>query len=346
VSIQATQQQTGDMPPQMALMMMMTGYWVSQSIYVAAQLGLADLLKDGARTADELAESTGTHAPTLYRLLRALSSVGIFAEDENNRFSLTPLATALQTGPGSLRAMILHLGESPSWHAWGELLHSVRTGETAFIHAHGMEVFPFYANAPESSEPFNQAMTEYSEVVAAAVTKGYDFSQFNKVVDVGGGHAGLITAILKANPKVSGVVFDIGQVIEGGRARIESEGLADRCEAVAGDFFASVPEGGDAYVLKTIIHDWDDERAVAILKNIYEAMKADGKLLIIETVIPKGNEPSLSKLGDLHMLVMTGGCERTEDGYRALLRSAGFELTRVVPTESPMSIVEAIKKNQ
>jgi hypothetical protein len=344
VSTQAQQQPTGEVPPQMALMLMMTGYWVSQSIYVAARLGLADLLKDGPRTSEELAAETGTHAPTLYRLMRALASVGIFAEDEGGRFALTPLASAMQDGPGSARAMILHLGEAPSWQAWGDLLHSVRTGETAFAHVHGMEVFPFYAGRPESSQPFNQAMTEYSEAVGAAVTGAYDFSQFGRVIDVGGGQAGLITAILKANPAVKGVVFDLAQVVEGGRTRILAEGLAGRCEAVAGDFFKSVPEGGDAYVLKTIIHDWDEERAVAILQNINRAMQADGRLLLIETVVPPGNEPGLAKLGDLHMLVMTGGCERTEAGYRALFDAAGFELTRVIQTASPVSIIEGVRK--
>ena len=343
MSTQAQPQPTNDVPPQMALMQMMTGYWVSQSIYVAAKLGIADLLKDGSKTSDELAATTGTHAPSLYRLLRALASVGLFIEDEKGRFTLTPLAAALQTAAGSARAMVLHLGERPSWQAWGDLLHSVRTGATAFPHANGMEVFPYYGQHPESQEPFNQAMTEYSEAVSGAVAEAYDFSQFGKVVDVGGGHGGLMTVILKRNPAVKGVVFDLPVVVGGTCSRIEAEGLADRCEVIGGDFFGSVPGGGDAYTLKTIIHDWDEERAGAILRNVHSAMNENGRLLIIETVIPVGNEPSLSKLSDVHMMVMTGGRERTEGEYGQLLESAGFKLTRVIPTESVVSIVEGVR---
>ncbi|HEX8142868.1 MAG TPA: methyltransferase [Pyrinomonadaceae bacterium] len=344
MSTQAQQQPVNEMPPQMVMLQMMSGYWVSQSLYVAARLGLADLLKDGPRTSEELARATGTHAPTLYRLLRALAGLGLFLEDEQGRFTLTPLSNTLQTGPGSVRAMILHLGEQPSWLAWGDLLRSVQTGETAFPRVNGMEVFPFYAAHPESQEPFNHAMTEASEVMSAAVTQAYDFSQFGKVVDVGAGHAGLITAILKSSPKVKGIAYDLPAVVEGAGERIEAEGLAGRCEAVGGDFFHSVPAGGDAYTLKMIIHDWDEARALSILRNIHGAMKDDGKLLIVETVIPEGNEPSFSKLGDLHMLVMTGGQERTAAQYQKLLDAAGFSLTRIIPTQSIVSIVEGIKK--
>lgn len=340
---QAQLQPINDVPPQMALMQMMTGYWVSQSIYVTAKLGIADLLKDGSKTSDQLAEATGTHAPSLYRLLRALASVGVFIEDEKGRFTLTPIAAALRTDPGSARAMVLHLGERPSWQAWGNLLHSVQTGGTAFPHANGMEVFPYYGQHPESQEPFNQAMTEYSEVVSDTVTEAYDFSQFGKIVDVGGGHGGLMSVILKRNPAVKGAVFDLPMVVEGAGRRIEAEGFANRCEIIGGDFFSSVPSGGDAYTLKTIIHDWDEERARAILRNIHSAMNENGKILIIETVITPGNDSSFSKLGDVHMMVMTGGRERTEAEYGLLLESAGFKLTRVIPTESVVSIVEGVR---
>jgi O-methyltransferase domain/Dimerisation domain len=333
MSTQAQTKAVSDAPPQMQMLEIMSGYWRSQSLYVAARLGLADLLKDGPQTSEELAARTGAHAPTLYRLLRALASIGVFAEEGNGRFGLTELAATLQSGPGSIRAMVLHLGERPSWDAWGDLLRSVQTGETAFARVHGMEVFPFYAEHPESQEPFNQAMTE-----------AYDFSQFCKVVDVGGGHGGLMTAILKKSDAVKGAVFDMPAVVEGARPRIEAEGFDGRCEIVAGNFFDSVPEGGDAYTLKMIVHDWDEERALAILRNIHRAMKADGKLLVIETVIPEGNEPAFSKLGDLHMLIMTGGRERTAAEYAKLFDEAGFKLTSVIPTQSIISIVEAVKK--
>lgn len=343
MSQQAVSKKMEEVPPQLALFQMATGYWVSQAIYVAAKLGIADLLKDGARTSDELAQATATHAPTLYRALRALGSVGIFQEDEGGRFSLTPLSEPLQDGPNSARAMAIHLIEDASWQAWGDLLHSVQTGESAFKHVHGLEVFDYYAAHPESNRVFNEAMTDYSSVVSAAVVQAYDFSQAGKIVDVGGGHGHLLATILKANPNSKGVIFDLPPAVEGARACIEAEGLNERCELVGGDFFESVPEGGDVYTLKTIIHDWDDERAISILKNINRAMKRDAKVVIIETIIPSNNEPSFAKFGDLHMLVMTGGRERTAAEYGKLFAAAGLELSNVIPTGSMMGIVEAVR---
>lgn len=330
-------------PPEMALLQLVTGYWVSQAIYVAARLGIADLLKDGAKSSEELAAATGTHAPTLYRLMRALVSVGLFTETDGGRFELTPVGAALQSSAGSARSMTIHLLEKPSWQAWGELMHSVRTGETGFLHAHGMEVFPYYSQHPESAAPFNEAMTELSKIVCDAVARAYDFSPYAKVVDVGGGHGSLLAAILKASPQTEGVLFDIPQVVEGARrGPLAAEELAGRAEIVEGDFFTSVPEGGDAYVMKHIIHDWDDERAIVILKNINRVIKPGGKLLLIEQVItPDGG--TFSTGSDLHMLIMTGGRERTEEEYRTLFAAAGFELTRVVPTESLVSLVEGVK---
>lgn len=332
-----------EQPPQIALLQMVTGYWVSQSIYVAARLGIADLLQTGAKTSDELAREVGAHGPTLYRVLRALAGLGIFAEDENRRFSLTPLAEPLRTGPNSLRAMAIHMIEEASWDAWGKLLESVRTGEAGFKLAHGMEVFPYYAAHPESMEPFNEAMTNFSEAVIEALVPAYDFSSIKKLVDVGGGHGSLLAAILKANPNLRGVLFDLPRAVEGASKRMEMENVADRAELVAGDFFESVPPGGDAYLMKLIIHDWDDERAVKILSNCHAAMADGGKLLLIESVVPSGNEPSFSKGMDLQMLIMTGGRERTESEYRELFAAGGFTLTRVIPTESPMSIIEGTK---
>jgi hypothetical protein len=340
---QAVSSKLQDAPPQAALMQLMTGYWVSQGIYVAARLGLADLLADGPKTSRELAAATGTHAESLYRVLRMLASVGVFAEDGAGRFGLTPLAEPLTSGPGSLRAIVTHWGEEPSWKAWGALLESVKTGQTAFVLANGAEVFPYYATHPESARPFNEAMTEFSASVGAAVIEAYDFSEFRQIVDVGGGHGGLLTTILKANPQARGVVFDQPEVVAGAPAMIAAQGLQGRVEAAGGDFFASVPAGGDAYVMKHIIHDWDDERSIAILRNIRRAMADSGKLLLIESVVPPGNAPDFGKLVDVHMLVMTGGRERTEAEHAALFAKAGFRLTRVVPTQSPVSVVEAVK---
>lgn len=343
MSQQAAAQPTDEMPPQMLVFQMMSGYWVAQAIYVAAKLDLAGLLKDGPKTVDELAAATTTHAPSLRRLLRALSGLGLFSEDASGRFGLTPPGATLQDGPNSVRAMVLHLGESASWLAWGDLLHSIRTGETAFKHAHGMEVFPYYAQHTESNAVFNEAMTNYSEAVSAAVTQAYDFSRAGTIVDIGGGHGSLLAAILKANPDSKGILFDLPPAAAAARERMETEGLIERCELAGGDFFESVPQGGDVYILKSIIHDWDDERALAILKNIHQSMKADGKLLLVETVIPPGNEPSPAKLGDLHMMVMTGGCERSRAEFDALFDAAGFKLVNVIPTESMVSIVEGVK---
>jgi 16S RNA G1207 methylase RsmC len=273
--------------------------------------------------------------------LRALASVGVFHEDGKRAFALTPLAETLRTdAPGSLRAFAtVELGEE-HYPAWGELLHSVKTGEIAFDRAFGMPVWKFFEENPDNAKTFNDAMTGFTLAVNDAVLSSYDFSSISKIVDVGGGHGSLIASILKTNPKMRGVLFDAPPVIEGARHRLKDEGLAERCEATAGDFFDSVPSGGDVYIVKWIIHDWDDEQSVSILKNCHRAMAENGRLLLVEAVVPDGSEPHFSKYMDLNMLIMTGGRERTEDEYRTLLEASGFKLTRIVPTKSPMSIIE------
>jgi SAM-dependent methyltransferase len=334
----------GEVPADVAFIQMATGYWVSKAIYVAARLGVADLLAAGPKTVERLAAEAGADAPTLRRLLRALAGVGVFREDAEGRYELTQFAEFLRSNvPGSQRGFVLHVGETPSWAAWDGLLASVRTGESAFRAVHGAEVFPYYAAHPESNEPFNAAMAELSNVVAAAVTEAYDFSGFRRIADVGGGHGALLAAILKATPAARGLVYDQPEVVAGARAKVEAAGLAARCDTVGGDFFESVPAGCDAHVLKWIIHDWDDGRALKILRNCHGSLADGGRLLLVEAVVPEGNEPSFSKWMDLQMLVMTGGRERTAAEYRALLAAAGFELTRVIPTKSPVSIVEAVK---
>ncbi len=330
-----------DVPPSVAMLQMISGFWISRAIYLAAKLGIADHLRDGPKTVEELAAATGTHASSLYRVLRALASVGVFHEDGKRAFALTPLAETLRTdAPGSLRAFAtVELGEE-HYPAWGELLHSVKTGEIAFDRAFGMPVWKFFEENPDNAKTFNDAMTGFTLAVNDAVLSSYDFSSINKIVDVGGGHGSLIASILKTNPQMKGVLFDAPPVIEGARHRIRDEGIAERCEAVAGDFFESVPSGGDAYIVKWIIHDWDDERSVTILNNCHRAMAKNGRLLVVEAVVPHGSKPHFSKYMDLNMLVMTGGRERTEEEYRALLETSGFRLTRIIPTESPMSIIE------
>lgn len=331
-----------DTPPPITMLQMISGFWLSRAIYIAAKLGIADLVKDQPKSAAELAAATDTHAPSLYRVLRALASVGIFAEVENGLFQSTPLAATLQSDiTGSLRFIAMtELGEE-HYPAWEHVLHSVKTGEIAFNHRFGMPVWEFFAKNPDNAQIFNNAMTHLTASVNFAILASYNFSSFRKLVDVAGGHGGLIVGILKAYPAMRGVLFDLPHVIEFAKHRIEEEGLSDRCQLVAGDVFESVPEGGDAYLLKWILHDWNDEQSIAILKNCHRAISTDGKLLLIESVIASGNEPSFGKFMDLNMLVMTGGRERTENEYRELLGAGGFELTRVVPTLSPFCVIEA-----
>lgn len=339
-----TPQPTQATPPQLAVLQMASGYWVSQSIYVAAKLGIADLLKDSPKSCDELATATGTNAQALYRVLRALASVGVFAETQLKHFTLTPLAACLQSDvPGSFRAFVIMLGEE-HYRAWGDLMHGVQTGGSPFEHVYGMNVFEYYAQNAEPAKIFDEAMTNGSVLESAAIAASYDFSSIQTLVDVAGGQGLLIASILKSNPTLKGVLFDQPSVIERAKPFLEGEGVLERCQLTVGDFFESVPEGGDAYILKHIIHDWNDERAIAILKQCHKVMPANGKILVAEQVIPPGNEPFMGKLLDLNMLVMApGGCERTEAEYRLLFEKAGFKLTRIVPTQEEMSIIEGIR---
>jgi O-methyltransferase domain/Dimerisation domain len=332
-------------PPGAALMRMVLGCLVSQAVCVAAKLGIADLLAEGPIGATELAEATGVHPRSLYRILRTLATFGVFKELPGSRFELTPMAEALRSdAPGSLRDAAIFMGEEWHWRVWGHTIESVRTGGSAWERAHGTEIFPWFAARPEESAVFNRAMTSFSNLATAAVVEAYDFSGFDKLVDVAGGHGLFLSEILRANPRLRGVLFDQPHVIEGAREPVASKGLSERCELVGGDFFESVPAGADGYIMKHIIHDWDDERAVMILKNIARAMREDGRLLIVEMVLPPANVPHLGKVLDIEMLTSPGGVERTEEEYRELLDRAGLRLARVVPTESPYSVVEAFRK--
>ncbi|MGH7998640.1 MAG: methyltransferase [Brasilonema sp.] len=339
-----TLKQTNQMPQHETLLQMTIGVCVSQSIYVAAKLGIADLLKDGAKSSDELATLTDVDAESLYRVLRALSSINIFAEDENRQFKLTPLAEYLQTDvPGSMRAFAMFIGDP--WHlqVWGDILHSVKTGKIAFENVYGMEISQYLRQYPEIAQIVNKAMTSLTSSLMPAVLASYDFSPISKIVDVGGGHGLLIAEILKANPTIKGILFDQPPVVKEARHLIEAKGVEKRCEIVGGNFFESIPSGGDAYILKSIIHDWDAERAQTILKNCHQAMAENAKLLLLEKVIPPVNQPSMSQWLDLEMLVMGAGRERTEMEYRELLAAAGFMLTKVIYTQSPIDIIEAVK---
>ena len=317
--------------------------WAGRTVYIAAKLGLADHLADGPKTTEQLAAATHTHAPSLYRVLRALASIEVVREDSHGRFALTPFGEALQTNvPGSLRASaIVELGDD-HYAAWENLLHSVRTGETAFDAKFGMPIWKFYEKNPENGSNFDRCMTELTGAIHDAILEAYDFAPFTHLTDVGGGHGALVTAILKEYPHLRGTVFDQPYVAEGASRTFADAHLRHRTAAVGGDFFESVPAGSDLYTMKFIIHDWDDQRSIRILQNIRKAITPDGKLLIFDTVIPEGNEPHFGKFFDLNMLVMTGGRERTEKEFAALLRQGGFHLARVVPTNSVISIVEAV----
>ena len=333
--------QENQLPLPAQILQIITNFWTCRAVYVLARLGIPDLLKSGPKTAGELAESTGMHAPSLYRLLRALASTGILASHPDGRFALTPLSELLVTdAPGSMRWFVVSELGQEHYPAWGNFMHSIKTGEIAFDNHFGLDIWEYFQQHPEDAAVFNDSMSGMTAIVNEQITSRYDFSGFSKIVDVGGGHGGLITSILNANPKAFGVLFDAEQVIAGARTKIEAAGLADRCAAIPGDFFKAVPAGGDAYIMKWIIHDWDDERAIRILRNIRTQMPQHGRVIIVECVVPEGDEPDFSKFFDLNMMVMTGGKERTAREFDQLLAAAGFRFLRVIPTETPTSIVE------
>jgi hypothetical protein len=314
-----------------------SGYWHTQAIYVAAKLGVADALANGPRSAEELASVTGTNPRALYRLLRALASLGIFAEDDQHRFALTPMAECLRSDvPGSVRSLAIIRGEW-QYEAWGQLLYSVRTGGCAFEHLFGAPLFDYLAAHPDKGKLFDEAMTGVHGRETAAMLDAYNFSGIGVLVDVGGGNGEVITSILNRYPTVRGVLFDQPSVIQRHGPNVEPTG---RCTATAGNFFEAVPQGADAYLLRHIIHDWDDDKSIAILRNCRAAMGNNGKLLVVEGIVPPGNEPSVSKFFDLAMMVLPGGTERTEDEYRRLFNASDFSLKRIVPTKSWVSILE------
>jgi O-methyltransferase domain/Dimerisation domain len=338
---------TADFSPSAAILQIMTGFRVSRATYVAAKLGIADLLKDGPKSSEELAQLTDTHAPSLYRVMRALASVGVFGQDEQGRFALTPVAATLRSDvPNSLRALAtISLGEE-RYQAWGDLMYSVRTGEIAFNQVFGMGLWEYYAQHPEQAKVFDESMANFIAANSAAVLASYPFLAIDTLVDVGGGNGSFIVSALQAYPRMKGVLFDLPHVAEQARKRIADAGLAERCEVIGGNIVASVPEGGTVYILSQVIHDWDDDRAIGILKSCHRAMKDKAKLLLVERILPAHVEQSVALqrafMLDVHMMATTGGRERTESEYRALLDAAGFRVSKVVPTESEMIVVECV----
>lgn len=328
------------LPPRTALGQMLFGVQVRQVLFVAARLGIADLLAEGPRSAAELASRSGADEAALYRVLRALCAIGIFSWLGDGRFELTPLGQLLRSGVhGSLRAVAGHSIEGG--RAFAELLHSVRTGEPAFNRAFGVSLFDYLAQEPDVGISFDGSMESRTVGVADATLAAYDFSRYRTVVDVGGGTGVFLMALLAAYPAVRGVILERPAVAERARRRITAAGFGERCTVTEGDFFDSVPPGGDAYVLSRVIHDWDDERASAILVACRDAMSDGAKLVLLEAVVPTDAIPPLeTAMFDINMLVMTGGRERTEAEFRALFASAGLRLTRIIESGTPVSVIE------
>ena len=329
--------------PSVELTRLVNGYQVSQAIHVVATLGVADLLRGGPRTSDDLAFATDVHPRALYRVLRALAAVGVFREGEGRFFSLTPMGEGLCSDAADpVGPWAAFIGRPYCWQAWSHLLHSVRTGENAFQHVHGANVWEYRMQHPEEGAIFDRAMTGLSRGVAGAVVSAYDFARFGCVVDVAGGQGALLVAILAAHPGMRGILFDQPHVVSRAGEVLRTAGVADRCEVVGGSFFEAVPGGGDAYLLKAILHDWDDAEAIAILEACRRAMKPEAKLLVLERIIASPNESPDAKFGDLNMLVAPGGQERTGDEFATLFATTGFRLTAVVPTGTRLSVIEGV----
>jgi hypothetical protein len=320
---------------------LITAFMTSQAITVAARLGIADALNKAEKTAAELAVAVNAHTPSLTRLLRMLTSVGIFAEGSEGKFRHTPLSDLLRSDhPQSLRALATMFGSEYSWRPWGELYQTVKEGEPAFDHVFGAPLFDYIGRHPDAAEIFIAAMTAGSARDVLAIVNAYDFSRFERIVDVAGGRGALLEGILLATPNLKGILADQPSVVAGA-TNLKDGPLAGRCEAVGIDFFQAIPDGADAYIMKWIIHDWNDVDALRILKNLRRAIRSDGTLLIVEQVLSGPNEPDAGKLYDLNMLVLLKGLERNEAEFAELLKKADFALTRVIPTECSLSIVES-----
>lgn len=329
-------------PPHVQIIQMGTGYWVSGLIHTAASLGLADCLASGPRSAAELSADLGTHPRAMHRFMRALASFGILTQDADDRFALTPLGEALKSdAPGSARSTILALTGSWMWNAWGAFQHSLETGQTAMEKVFGMPLFDYLAQHPHEAALFSGAMVGIHGGEPPAVAEAYDFSAFASIVDVGGATGNMLAHVLARYPQPRGILFDRPHVVTEAPALLRARGVESRVSIEPGDFFATVPAGGDAYILSHIIHDWSEEQCLTILGNCRKAMKPGAKLLIVEFVLPEGNTPHFGKLADMIMLAIPGGEERTAGEYGTLLATAGLKMTRVIPTASDVSIVEA-----
>jgi hypothetical protein len=334
------------LPPPFQVSRLATSYWVPQAIYVAAELGVADALGDDARSAAELARTVGADPDALERLLRALVAIEICSVDDAGRFVLTSLGACLRSDSrDSVRSWVLLVGGPHCWGPWGRLVECVRSGKSV-PELDGRDTWVEPSDDPSASATFNQSMVQLTRHIAAAVAVSYDFAGMRTVVDVGGGYGALLPPILKSNPALRGIVFDLPRCRDGARALAEKVRLADRTEFVGGDFFTDRLPPADAYLIKSVIHDWNDERSVAILRNIRAAMDASARLLVVEPIVPDrpGSSPFDAMLAhtDLNMLVVTGGRERTEADFRSLIETAGLRVTRILPTPAAMTLIEAM----
>ena len=341
-----TQDARGQAPgetPHATMVEMVYGLVHTQTLYVAATLGIADLLADGPKSVEELAAATGTHPPSLRRVLRLLASNGVFAQVDDGRFALNARADVLRAdAPGSLKAMAEYYGAPWNWAAWGHLVEAVRSGRTAFDLAHGRPLFAYLTDHPDDAAIFDRYMAAIPGRSPSAVVAAYDFSRKKLVVDVGGGLGGFLIAVLQANPLLHGLLFDLPEVVARAQDTLAAAGVADRCACVGGDLFEAVPPGGDVYFLSNILHDWDDDRATQILRNCRHAMAEGSLLLIRELVMPEGVEPAPAKRTDVVMLALTGGLQRTEAEFHSMLGMADFRLTRVVPLPAGGGLIEAV----
>jgi ubiquinone/menaquinone biosynthesis C-methylase UbiE len=331
-----------NLPPRLVLNQMLLGFVFTKAIHAAAKLNLADIIgSQGPMTSAELAKKSGAHEESVSRLLRALASTGIFSVDENGKYTLTPLAECLkEDNPESIKAMAVVLGDM-LYKGYDELLYSVKTGDRGFDKALGVPVFEYLTNNPETGKLFDRMMTDIHGGETQPMVDTYDFSAFNTVVDIGGGNGEVISAILNKNATVKGILFDLPEVIDRSNNNISAGGLSNRCQLVAGSFFDSVVKGGDAYIMRHILHDWSDTDAITILTNCRKSMNPGGKILVVEAVIQEGNEPSPFKLLDLTMLLI-GGKERTRNQFENIFSKAGLKLNRIVPFQHDLSVVEGV----
>src|SRR5262245_8568941 len=332
-------------PPAEQMLQLATGYWVSQLLLVIGELGVPDLLARGPQTSEQLAQKTGTNAPYLRRVLRALAGLGVLRVDKQGRFTLTRLGTTLRSDvPDSQRDFVRMIVDEYNWRSWGHRLEAVRSGRTPFEEVHGKPFFPYLQERPEKERTFAASMAAISRTENAAVARAYDFGKLRRLVDVGGSQGHLLGAILARHPRLQGILFDQPPVVAGAQAagHLSAAKVAPRCTIAEGSFFDGVPEGADGYLLKYIIHDWDDDRSLSILRNIRRAMASDGRVLLVEHVVVDDNKPELGKLLDVNMLALTGGLERTREELRALLARADLKLRQVLPTASPLRIVDAV----